>query len=180
MKDASSWELKVISHSKFLHLSLLTAHPLSNSFYRNLYPSEMDCLKGNYCQVDPIAPLCHSNTWNLVFIRWLSNGIRAFIYFVRHHQTPLSLSQTTCLIPQLWVHSPAQGWQTTMRLKEKLFFLEATELRKLNGDKSKWRVPSQSWEYTKKVGSILEQLKWKCMNSLIALPVTVGGVRSRQ
>lgn len=68
---------------------------LSDPFHRDLWPSRVDWLPGNYCQVDPIAPLCHCNTRNLVLIRWMSNGIKAFIYFVQHRPALVSLSLAT-------------------------------------------------------------------------------------
>lgn len=96
MKEASCWgSWKVISQLKCLNLSWLTA--FSSPIHRDLRPSRVDWLPGNYCQVDPIAHLCHSNARNLVLIRWMSNGIKAFIYFVQHHPAPASLSLATGL-----------------------------------------------------------------------------------
>lgn len=67
----------------------------------------------------------------------MSNRIRAFIYFARHHQAPLSLSQATFLIPQLQGPFTCPGMTNNHETERKAFFLEALGLRKLNGDESK-------------------------------------------
>lgn len=131
MEEASRWESKSDLSVQVSQSIVIDCSLLSNPFHRDLLPSGTDCLPGNYCQVDPIAPLCHSNTRNLVLIRWMSNGIRAIIYFVWHHPSSPSPSLRSSFPTAAGLFT-FFGMAKQPSYRKKRLLLDALWLRKLD------------------------------------------------
>lgn len=131
MEEASRWEWKSDLSVQVSQSIVIDCSLLSNPFHRDLWPSGTDCLPGNYCQVDPIAPLCHSNTRNLVLIRWMSNGIRALIYFVWHRPSSPSPSLRTSFPTAAGLFT-FFGMAKQPSYRKKRLLLDALWLRKLD------------------------------------------------
>ncbi len=95
ISGASSWgSWKVISQLKCLNLSWLTAYSTpvhSTEIYGQMESTGCQAISVKWIP----ATLCHSNIRNLVLIRWMSNGIKDFIYFVQHCLPLISLSLAT-------------------------------------------------------------------------------------